>query len=704
MRASTYSFLAAFFSLAAVDALDAPARPQYYFPKDVKRDYAPAPADKRAPQDGLGTTIVIVPVTVYVGPDGIPRTLGGGTITKTTTSGSDPSYTPPASASASSTGNGGLLSLSLPNLLIPPSSTVTGSEGISFSYGPGGPTGTGTTYSVPSSSPTSSPSSSSTSEAKNWFSDLFPTLSLPGLLPSKTESGTAGTGSATTTTTKKPLFTFPPLFPKPTTTTGGNYSTNETSSTRSDVTDLFPSLVLPTLSLPSLGLPTLSLPSLTLPSLTAPPFNQTGGLTLPTSFAISEPTGQPTYNGTGGPSLPTSIPSGIFPNPTDIPSGIFPTSGYPTGVFPTHSEYPTSGHQTSSSASHNSTRTSAPPTTTPESYPTPTPEPTTKKPLPPLSTDTETKISIPTSIVYQPTPPAPNPTVTDKPSSLPRIISPDSGIPKTPADSILVQFGFNASLAYELVVTNRDSILQIFGYTPEGVSHALKLAESKVVMQSIQPYDTLETLHYTIALALFYIPENQVDKLSEALHNPFSRLFTNPDASVARLMSFIDPTIPLVPGGYPIGQETGPGGNPTTPAGDGDGDGDGDSPGSGGDGAGGSSGSSNVKATSVGIGLGVVGGAALYGAAMFFVARRYRRKRKLHRRTSSLTSGMGDTPESGPTASDALMSGGRPDGYTSPTPYNANGGRTSQNSGGAGSARTQMISAPVMAENSLGWN
>jgi hypothetical protein len=53
-----------------------------------------------------------------------------------------------------------------------------------------------------------------------------------------------------------------------------------------------------------------------------------------------------------------------------------------------------------------------------------------------------------------------------------------------------------------------------------------------------------------------------------------------------------------------------------------------------------------------------------------------------------------------------LMSGGRGDGYGSTTPYAA-GARDSQNSGGGsarGSARTQMISAPVMAENSLGWN
>jgi len=52
------------------------------------------------------------------------------------------------------------------------------------------------------------------------------------------------------------------------------------------------------------------------------------------------------------------------------------------------------------------------------------------------------------------------------------------------------------------------------------------------------------------------------------------------------------------------------------------------------------------------------------------------------------------------------MSGGRGEGYQSTTPY-ATGARDSQNSGGGsarGSARTQMISAPVMAENSLGWN
>lgn len=213
---------------------------------------------------------------------------------------------------------------------------------------------------------------------------------------------------------------------------------------------------------------------------------------------------------------------------------------------------------------------------------------------------------------------------------------------------------------------------------------------------------------YTPTLVLMYIPEDLVNELSLQIHSPYSRLYQNPDPSIAKLMSMIDPSIPLIPGGGPLNQQTyGPGGGGSSTDRPGNGK---SGSGSGGDddeaeGPGGSGGSSNVKATSVGIGLGVVGGAAMYGAAMFFVARRYRKKRKLHRRTSSLTSGMGEigvavSAPPVPTATDALMSGGRTDGYTSPTPY----ATRDSHSSGSGSGRNQMISAPVMTENSLGWN
>lgn len=105
----------------------------------------------------------------------------------------------------------------------------------------------------------------------------------------------------------------------------------------------------------------------------------------------------------------------------------------------------------------------------------------------------------------------------------------------------------------------------------------------------------------------------------------------------------------------------------------------------------------------MGIGVGAVAGAAVYAAAMVYVARRYRQKRKnLHNRASSIpTAGeMSQTPGGG--MGGYFMSG-------------ANGGRGSPNGGGRGSrqsagssnnrsVREQGISHPIMAENSLGWN
>lgn len=265
-------------------------------------------------------------------------------------------------------------------------------------------------------------------------------------------------------------------------------------------------------------------------------------------------------------------------------------------------------------------------------------------------------------------------------------------------------------------MANRDSNVQIFSFTPMGVAFGLQIPANRVLMHSIQRYNAPQKRTYTTALALLYIPANLVEELSVSLHNPYSLIYQNPDPSIAQLMSMIDPSIPLIPGGGPLSQDTfGPGGN----GGGGDttgrpGGGQGGDGSEGGDdeaeGPGGSGGSSNVKATSVGIGLGVVGGAALYGAAMFFVARRYRKKRKQHRRTSSLTSGMGEfgavaaVAPANPTPSDALMTGGRTDGYTSPTPYTVRDSQGSSTGTGSGSGRNQMISAPVMAENSLGWN
>ncbi|PGG97560.1 hypothetical protein GX51_07254 [Blastomyces parvus] len=717
MRATTYSILAALFSLAPLCETanaGAQARPKYYFPREANRDYGFAvPAEKRAPQADPGTTVVVVPVTVYVGPDGKKYTLGGptptptvdATLPKATGTHEDEDEDPEESPTASPLGG---IKLGLPNLFSAPSASISGTQGISLETG--GATG------FPAQTPSPSPSSSSSSK-----SGLFDFPDLPGL---GTPSPPFGTGRTTATTTsdsttatetasetetetesnKGPILTLPPLFP---TTTSSSSSTDsatdsatDSTGTRSDFTDLtssssstaFPTWELPTLSLPPIFTPTPS-PSSSI-SVTLPPANTTdgGGVTLPPFPTITLPPPEttdplPTQNSSSTIVIPTptTTPSGVFPNPTDRPTGWVPSKNS-TMVTPT--------------------------TTSAVQTPPPPPPSSSKEPQKPISTDSLTSMIIPTSIVFQPTPVPPNPSETNKPTALPRIISPDSGIPRAPANSRLIQIGFNSSLSYEFVVSNRDSNVQIFKYVPLGVGYGLQITPDRVTMQSIQPYDILQKRAYTTALALMYIPENLVNELSVAIHNPFSVIYQNPDPSTAQLMAMIDPSIPLIPGGGPIGQEDNPGRG-------GSGGGDPRRPGNGGggseggedetEGPGGSGGSSSVKATSVGIGLGVVGGAALYGAAMFFVARRYRKKRKLHRRTSSLTSGMGEigvvpvaagAAAAGPMATDALMSGGRSDGYTSPTPY---GARDSQSSNGSGSGRN-MISAPVMAENSLGWN
>jgi len=207
-------------------------------------------------------------------------------------------------------------------------------------------------------------------------------------------------------------------------------------------------------------------------------------------------------------------------------------------------------------------------------------------------------------------------------------------------------------------------------------------------MDSIRPFDTTKTLGYVTTLALAYIPSDMVNPLSLQLHNPNSRLYQQPDPAVRTLMSMLDPTIPLVAGQGPTtgssSSSSSSGNNnsvSTDDSGDGDNiDGDVD--------AGASNTSGAVRASSVGIGVGVVCGAAAYGAAMFFVARRYRKKRQLHQRSSSVS---GDQMTE---AGSHFLTGGL-------SPFGANG-RNSHTSGR--SARGQMISAPVMAENSLGWN
>jgi hypothetical protein len=316
--------------------------------------------------------------------------------------------------------------------------------------------------------------------------------------------------------------------------------------------------------------------------------------------------------------------------------------------------------------------------------------------LTPTSTDSATAYSIPPIIVTQTISSSATTQTTDTgiPSALPKVITPDGGVPEAPSNSTLIQIGFQYPLNYPFVVSNQVSVAQIFSYLPVGLSYGLGGGAGstiKVTMHTLQPYDTTRQLGYVTTIALAYIPSDLVSALALALHTPPSGIYNNPDTSVHTLMSMINPTFPITAGST-LGSSSDTGSDSSSSS---------SSSSSDGGALGGDDATSKVSGTTIGIGVGVAAGAAVYGAAMFMVARRYKNRRQRHQRQSSLS---GNGPQMGQASSGAMggaiMSGGRQTPYTD--------GRESRGSRGSGntnqaSIRTQQISGPMMAENSLGW-
>jgi hypothetical protein len=181
--------------------------------------------------------------------------------------------------------------------------------------------------------------------------------------------------------------------------------------------------------------------------------------------------------------------------------------------------------------------------------------------------------------------------------------------------------------------------------------------------------------------------------LALEIHLPQSALYTDPDSSVSTLMNYLNVAVPLTPGST-LGNSatgTGSGAASTSSTASGNNNAVFNTPNQ--------NTSPKTSGTAAGFAAGGIGVAAAYGAAMFLIARRYKKRRLSHRRSSSVLN-PSEMRQSGSPAllggAGAFMSGGRT------TPGHD---RNSRGSGRTGnSARTQQISAPMMAENSLGWN
>lgn len=312
----------------------------------------------------------------------------------------------------------------------------------------------------------------------------------------------------------------------------------------------------------------------------------------------------------------------------------------------------------------------------------------------------------------------PSSTASGIPTNLPKVITPDGGVPKQPENTTLVQVGFNYSLNYPFVVASSVSVAQIFQYLPLGISDGLSIPIEQVTMHTLQPYDTTKELNYITTLALVFIPSDFVDTLKLDLQTPASKMYNNVNPSVTSLMLMVNPSFPILAYQPLAGSGNRPNGRGTAEDAE---------PGENGSPLGGNnSGGSPVSPTTIGILVGGITGAAAYGAAMFIIARRYRQRRERHQRASSTATTSEYDDDHGhhhhhhhhsrrhnhhqSAASGPLMGGGlRADDRYSP-PYGGRltpgDGRNSRGSGRSGgtSARTQQISAPMMAENSLGWN
>ncbi|KAF6234559.1 hypothetical protein HO173_007184 [Letharia columbiana] len=317
----------------------------------------------------------------------------------------------------------------------------------------------------------------------------------------------------------------------------------------------------------------------------------------------------------------------------------------------------------------------------------------------PVGYDTSTTQSVPTNIIHGP---SSMPSATQGqsfgpsslPSNVPLILYQNGGPGSQPPNTRLINIAFRFPLNYLFVYNHPISSEQMFHYVPLGICYGLEIDITQITMQSLRAWDTYEDVGYFTTLAIAFVPDGLVDNLALLVSTSASRFYHNPDNSTAFLLSMIDSAIPIIGSNATDGASAPFGNIPTETS----------SAKNAGAPIGGDIGNSeHVRASSVGIGVGVACGAAAYGAAMFFVARRYKKRRQSHTRSPSMFSSpvlSHAGPDAG--AGAALMSGAM--GERSASPYYDNDGRAgSRGSGRSGSSRHQ-ISAPVMAENSLGWN
>ncbi|KAG6366336.1 hypothetical protein INS49_000513 [Diaporthe citri] len=329
--------------------------------------------------------------------------------------------------------------------------------------------------------------------------------------------------------------------------------------------------------------------------------------------------------------------------------------------------------------------------------------------LVPISTITDSSESwLPTTIIVAPSTSTVTggdtaTSATSLPTNLPKAITPDTGTLPIPEGTVEIQLGFKFPLNYAFIASHPKAAAQVLSGIPKALRHAGGINNDGLVqmrrLQPLQGFDQKKGYTPTIAVATY--PADLVSTLSLQVKQPASALYQQDDTLVRNITQQIDSTISIIIGGGAdgsgsTGTDSGGGSSsPSSPSGNG-----GDVFGNSGSG----DSSASQRGQTAGIAVGAVVVSAAYGTAMFIIARRYKRRKQAHARTSSVSQGSPMRQ----TGSPALMGGALLSRDMSS--YGAAGGRDSHGSGRTGrsgmsnSARTAYISPPVAAANSLGWN
>lgn len=213
---------------------------------------------------------------------------------------------------------------------------------------------------------------------------------------------------------------------------------------------------------------------------------------------------------------------------------------------------------------------------------------------------------------------------------LPAAIAPASGITAPSAGQTLVQIGFLESLNYPFVVSNAMTTAQIFAYLPRAIGFALGTDPKTIVSNSLRPY---QMSGYSATVAYIMVPTSDLPQLEARWSDASSTLYNQEDASLESLVLVIDRSIPLLIGGSTRStastSTTKSTGSTNTGA-----------PNSGSLADTGSSDSSATGSAKkiAGIGLGAAVATGAYASAMFFLARRYRKRKIRNRRRSGTLS------------------------------------------------------------------